>query len=77
MRPPVSRSKRVLKRLGWTVVALAALWFAPDAAGYVQGRLEATHDLAAGRAELRTLGLLRDPRGSFDPQTGLFYHSLG
>jgi hypothetical protein len=33
--------------------------------------------LAAGRAELRTIGLLRDPRGAFDAGTGLFAQTLG
>ena len=62
---------------GAVVVGLAALWFAPDAAGYVQGRIEASRAIAKGRAELRSIGLPRNPRGSFDPQTGLVYHSLG
>lgn len=66
-----------MKPVGVVVLVLAALWFAPDAVGYAQGRLEATHALAAGRAELRGLGLPHDPHGSFDPETGLFSQSLG
>jgi hypothetical protein len=76
---------RLLSRRPWspwtwacaTVLGLAALWFAPDAAGYVQGRLEASQALAKGRAELRTIGLPRNPRGSFDPETGLVRQTLG
>lgn len=64
----------------WTaaiVLGCAGLWFAPDAEGYVQGRVEASISLAHGRAELRGIGLMRNPRGSFDPATGLVCHSLG
>jgi hypothetical protein len=76
---------RLLPRRPWSkwtwatavVLALTTLWFAPDAAGYVQGRIEASRALAKGRAELRTIGLLRNPRGSFDPETGLVYQTLG
>jgi hypothetical protein len=60
-----------------TVLALTALWFAPDAAGYVQGRIEASLALSQGRAELRTIGLPRNPRGGFDPETGLVSQTLG
>jgi hypothetical protein len=59
------------------LLALTVLWFAPDAEGYVQGRIEASRALAEGRAELRGIGLMRNPRGRFDPETGLFSHSLG
>jgi len=66
----------------WTLAAAslvvgAVVWFSPDAEGYLQGRIEASSALAAGRAELRTIGLLRDPHGAFDAETGLFYQSLG
>ena len=76
---------RNLARRPWTlcklpaavVLALTALWFAPDAFGYAQGRLEATHALTQGRAELRSIGLPRNPRGGFDPETGLVSRTLG
>ena len=76
---------RVITRRRWSpwkwacacVLALSALWFAPDAAGYVQGRVEASIALSKGRAELRTIGYPRNPRGSFDPETGLVRQTLG
>jgi hypothetical protein len=76
---------RLLPRRPWNawkwaaavVLVLTTLWFAPDAAGYVQGRIEASRALARGRAELRTIGLPRNPRGGFDPETGLVSQTLG
>ena len=70
------------RRSRWTwacasVLAITALWFTPDAAGYVQGRVEASIALSKGRAELRTIGYPRNPRGSFDPETGLVSQTLG
>ena len=77
MRNPLRRPWKWPTWTAVTVLGAAALWFAPDAEGWVQGRLEASQALAEGRAELRTIGLLRNPRGAFDPTTGLFYQSLG
>jgi hypothetical protein len=77
MPAPPRRRFRPWKLAIASVVALTALWFAPDAAGYAQGRLEAMHALAQGRAELRSIGLPRNPRGGFDPETGLVSKTLG
>ena len=72
--------RRPSNRWKWavgTLLALPAIWVVPDAAGYVQGRIEASRALAKGCAELRTIGLPRNPHGSFDPETGLVRQSLG
>ena len=77
MRLAARRPWNAWTRMGVVVVALAALWFSPDAVGYVQGRVEASMALSKGRAELRTIGYPRNPRGSFDPETGLVRQTLG
>ena len=76
-RLPSLRRRKLVRWAVATLLAVPALWFVPDAEGYVQGRFEAARALAKGRAELRTIGLLRNPRGAFDPETGLVYQTLG
>jgi len=75
---PATRRRLVWAGLTLLLLLVPLAWFGNDAWNWVQGRWDASRAIALGRAELCSVGLPRDPRGGFDPASGLFYsHNLG